>query len=286
MANKAFPTQTPTITPASDDILLVADFDNGNAASDSTIQEVVEVGMQSNSTDNLPEWVTNKYYPSSDQNKLSNIEPWAEVNQVNSVNWLQWDVSLNQDNIPDWVTFVRTNNNFTNQEKSELQTAYSHSQQITGNPHNVTKTEVWLWNVLDEEQLSKSPNDWWSFSNKLTPDANDEFLIEDNNDGNSKKRVTVTSLIAWVVANISPVLWWSIVENSWSLELDWDQLTPDDFTVYWKQFGVKGRYSQFTRVNYSWVGVLTIPWDHQLILHADLNLEDYDIQLDWALVLI
>ncbi len=71
----------------------------------------------------------------------------------------------------------------------------------TNNPHQVTKTQVGLNNVTNDEQLKRSAGDIGTFQQKTTPSDNDILLIEDSADGGNKKKVTVASVNAGASGN-------------------------------------------------------------------------------------
>ena len=51
-------------------------------------------------------------------------------------------VVLEADDIADTATRKMGNEIFNTSEKNKLDTAYTHSQAVTGNPHNVTAAQV------------------------------------------------------------------------------------------------------------------------------------------------
>lgn len=73
-------------------------------------------------------------------------------------------------------------------------TAYDHSQLISGNPHNVSKSDVGLGNVTDDAQLKRAAGDFSSFPLKTTPALTDIMLIEDAADNGNKKYVQISTL--------------------------------------------------------------------------------------------
>lgn len=62
MARKIFPNDTPSAVVAPDDRVLFADTSDSSNLKDSSVLEFVESWMSALTTDNLPEWTTNKYY--------------------------------------------------------------------------------------------------------------------------------------------------------------------------------------------------------------------------------
>ena len=71
----------------------------------------------------------------------------------------------------------------------------THVNNVTTNPHAVTKTNISLGSVTDDAQLKRSAND---FSNgiavKADPADNDRFLIEDSDDALNKKYILSSNL--------------------------------------------------------------------------------------------
>jgi len=53
------------------------------------------------------------------------------------------------DDIADGTAYVKTENNLTDDLKTNYDSAYTHSTTTTGNPHSVTKTDVGLGNVVN-----------------------------------------------------------------------------------------------------------------------------------------
>lgn len=64
----------------------------------------------------------------------------------------------------------------------------------TENPHNVNKAQVGLASVTNDAQLKRSAGDINSFALKNAPVDDDVVLIEDSEDGFTKKRVKKSSL--------------------------------------------------------------------------------------------
>ncbi len=77
--------------------------------------------------------------------------------------------------------------------KSNYDTAYSHTS-LTNNPHSVTASQVGLGNVTNDAQLKREAGDFNSFTVKSTLSSNDIILIEDSENGYTKKKATVGSL--------------------------------------------------------------------------------------------
>lgn len=68
----------------------------------------------------------------------------------------------------------------------------------TTNPHSVTATQVGLSAVTNDAQLKRDGNDFTSFASKASPVGADIILIEDSEDSNEKKKLSITSLASAV----------------------------------------------------------------------------------------
>jgi len=79
---------------------------------------------------------------------------------------------------------------------SVVQANLSHSTTVSGNPHNLGKQEVGLGNVDNEPQLSRSPNDFGTFSPKVGVGSSDVILVEDASDGGKKKKVQASEFLS------------------------------------------------------------------------------------------
>jgi hypothetical protein len=64
----------------------------------------------------------------------------------------------------------------------------------TNNPHAVTKDQVGLTNVTDDAQLKRAAGDFNTFTAKATPVNADLVLIEDSEDGFTKKKVALADI--------------------------------------------------------------------------------------------
>jgi hypothetical protein len=53
-------------------------------------------------------------------------------------------IQLTLDNIPNTATRKAGDKEYNTAEQNKLDSAYVHSQQLSGNPHNVTKAQVGL----------------------------------------------------------------------------------------------------------------------------------------------
>jgi len=144
MVQKIFPTdytiQPPINTVAS--YVAYSDSTDSDKTKVSSVESFVAAALPGLTTDILPAGATNLYMTSAEKTKLAGIVPGADVSPVQTVNGTIGNVVLTQDDVGDGITYVRTQNNFSNLASANLGIAYSHSQQITGNPHNVTKSEV------------------------------------------------------------------------------------------------------------------------------------------------
>lgn len=70
----------------------------------------------------------------------------------------------------------------------------THLAAVTGNPHSVTQTDVGLENVTNDAQLTRSANDFMSFSEKTSLAAADKLLLEDSENSGNKKYVQFSNL--------------------------------------------------------------------------------------------
>jgi len=257
----------PAVTPASNDILLLSDVSDSLVAKNSTIEEVTKAGMSASTSDDLPEGVTNRYMTPAEKTKLTGITPGADVSPVSSVNGQTWPVSLTQDNIPSGATYVQTENNYSTAEKNKVTNAYTHAQQTSGNPHNVTATEVWLGNVTNDAQLTRWSDDWVWFPNRFSLDSGDRVLVEDSTDGYAKKKVPRSSVISSMGAVALSRVTHSITMIGGALQLVNDEATPDQWLAYMTHqvSGAKWRHSPLPRVEHD---ELLIPEHHQYIVYG------------------
>jgi hypothetical protein len=97
------------------------------------------------------------------------------------------------DNIPNGTTKKTGNEVFDTSEKNKLDTAYTHAQQTSGNPHNVTKSQVGLSTVANERQLSRTSGNFSLLPEKSDVQKHfaDIIPLQDSNDANKIKKVTV-----------------------------------------------------------------------------------------------
>ena len=83
-----------------------------------------------------------------------------------------------------------TQESFTTALKSSYDTHVSN----TNNPHNTTAAQVGLGNVTNDAQLKRAGGDYNTFAEKITPDDADKFLVEDSEDGYSKKGLSWSNI--------------------------------------------------------------------------------------------
>jgi len=265
MASLQWMTWTPAQAPDSDDRLLVADTSDSFAATNSSIEEVVQAWLSASTSDQLPQGGTNLYLTSSERTKLAGIAVWADVSPVFSVQGDIGNVLLTQDDIPDGSNFVRTQNNFSDAKDDQLTDAFQHSVIISGNPHNVTQSDIWLDNVLNKEQLTKEPNDW-SFAQDQTLEDEDIFLIEDSTDGFSKKVIEFRRVIASLINKSADRVKNSIEQDGGSLQLVNDEDTPPEGYAYMNLKWNKWWHSPLVRYIYDSNEDIHIPFGHQMIV--------------------
>lgn len=185
----------PLATPVYNDIDLFADISDSNNAKSNTIGSKVKAGLADPTVtaDDLQDWATKKVLTAIERTKLAGIQAGAQVNTVTSVNWQMGIVVLDADDIADTATRKMGNEIFDTSEKNKLDTAYTHSQAVTGNPHNVTAAQVWLGNVANERQLSRTAGNFNALPLKtdIQRNMNDLVPIQDAFDNDIIKKVTV-----------------------------------------------------------------------------------------------
>jgi len=101
----------------------------------------------------LPAGAINLYMTPGEKVKLAGVQTGAQVNSVDSVNGQTGTVLLDQDDIPDGSTYVRTENNFTAVKVAELNAATNHLSDLN-NPHQTTPANIGIGNVTNDVQLS------------------------------------------------------------------------------------------------------------------------------------
>ena len=185
----------PLATPVYNDIDLFADISDSNNAKSNTIGSKVKAWLADPAVtaDDLQDWATKKVLTAAERTKLAGIQAGAQVNTVTSVNWQMGIVVLDADDIADTATRKMGNEIFDTSEKNKLDTAYTHSQAVTGNPHNVTAAQVWLGNVANERQLSRTAGNFNALPLKtdIQRNMNDLVPIQDAFDNDIIKKVTV-----------------------------------------------------------------------------------------------
>ena len=185
----------PLATPVYNDIDLFADISDSNNAKSNTIGSKVKAWLSDPTVtaDDLQDWATKKVLTAAERTKLAGIQAGAQVNTVTSVNWQMGVVVLGADDIADTAARKMGNEIFNTSEKNKLDTAYTHSQAVTGNPHNVTAAQVWLGNVANERQLSRTAGNFNALPLKtdIQRNMNDLVPIQDAFDSNIVKKVTV-----------------------------------------------------------------------------------------------
>ncbi len=202
-----FPTDVLTAVVANNDNLMFSDTSDANKLKKSTPWWVVSAGISAVSSDNIAQWSTNLYLTTGERVKIAWVEAWAQVNQTTTVNWQQGAVVLTQDEVWDGTAFVRTNNNFTNTNVSDLNNNTIHRTQ-TDNPHNVTKTQIGLSNVTNDVQLSQTAGNFNFLTEKsdIQLHLNDKYVLQDSDDANIIKSVTNQTDLIWKSAYIQ--IWW------------------------------------------------------------------------------
>ena len=185
----------PLATPVYNDIDLFADISDSNNAKSNTIGSKVKAWLSDPTVtaDDLQDWATKKVLTAAERTKLAGIQAGAQVNTVTSVNWQMGVVVLGADDIADTAARKMGNEIFNTSEKNKLDTAYTHYQAVTGNPHNVTAAQVWLGNVANERQLSRTAGNFNALPLKtdIQRNMNDLVPIQDAFDSDIVKKVTV-----------------------------------------------------------------------------------------------
>lgn len=204
----------PIITPEYTDYDITIDSNDSNLTKRTQIGAKVKKWLENPAitADDLRDWSTNKILTATERTKLAGIDTWAQVNLLERVNWQtgSWpskNLNLNLDDIPDWVLRKAWSVPFWAWESSQLSTAYVHSQQVTGNPHNVTPSQIGLGLVANERQLSREP---WNFNalperSDIQREFNDTTVIQDAFDSDIIKKVSVWTQFIWYASNIQ--LW-------------------------------------------------------------------------------
>jgi len=91
------------------------------------------------------------------------------------------------DDIADGTAYVKTENNLTDDLKTNYDSAYTHSTTTTGNPHSVTKTDVGLGNVVnvDTTNADNISDGTTNAIITLTQEANFETAYSKSHDQNT-----------------------------------------------------------------------------------------------------
>ena len=198
MTWRTFPTDYDVEIPQGVDLVRFSDDSDWNISKAGRITEITKAWLNSNDSDELPEGNNNLYLQPTERVKLQSIETWAQVNQVNSVQWEQWNITLTLDEIPNGVTRVAWDVAFDTNKNNNINLNNNHRVD-TNNPHNVTKAQVWLWNVIDEEQLSTTAGDFDKLPQK--PDVQlhlgDKYVIQDSSDANIIKSIDHQTQLIW-----------------------------------------------------------------------------------------
>jgi len=100
--------------------------------------------------------------------------------------------------VPDGATFVRTNNNFTSTNVSELNAASNHLTDFA-NPHNTTPANIGIGNVTNDKQLSTTAGNFTPLVEKsdIQQHLDDLFVIQDSDDGDIIKKITNKTDLIW-----------------------------------------------------------------------------------------
>lgn len=282
-----FPGATPSITTASNDLLLLADVSNSNNVWDDTVVNVVKAWLWASTTDDLPQWATNLYFTSAEKSKLSWISPNAEPNVVDSVNGQIGIITLTQDDIGDGVTYKQTENNYSDSEVTKVTNATAHISDVN-NPHNVTKTQVWLWNVTNDAQLLRAWNDYTQFTNKPSPNYNDIVLIEDSVSWYAKRKTTLLSILNGIGQHMKAFN--TRVDKSLEvvpdkIQLKNDEAIPDNGKFYWQRVSWKWRYRPFNKTVIQTLETIQIENDESLVVSGEYKVY-WNINIYWSLHII
>jgi len=274
MADKQLST-LPIEVPASDDQLLFVDISDWNNAKLNTIEEIVKEGLSVNNTDMLPEWTNNKFTTTAEKAKLVSISPWAEVNEVESVNGKQGIVMLNLDEIPNGATYVRSQNNFTNLQLTRVTNGEAHRNN-TANPHSTTKAHVGLDQIKNVTQISSDADEYSQFAHKTSPHEDDRLLIENSSDALNKWYVTIGDILNEFFKPVT-----TRFKNSLEMDVDdkvqlvGDQVNPQHRYAYQIRNWVRQRASMMSS-NF-------IPFGEELIIdNNDQYIVFWPLTIDWT----
>ena len=190
----------PILTnPLYTDYDITIDSQDSNKTKRTQIWKKVKAGLSDPAitADDINQGSSKKLMTVSEQTKLTNIEPNAQVNLLERVNgqtgsWPSKNLNLTLDNIPDGITRKAWSVAFWSWESSQLSTAYVHSQQ-TGNPHGTTASQVGLGQVANERQLSRTAGNFNALPvrSDIQREFNDLVPIQDDFDSDTIKTVSV-----------------------------------------------------------------------------------------------
>lgn len=283
MADIIFPSWVPSATPETWDTYLFSDLSDSGKLKKATANEIVSQWASWITSDDVAEWGTNLYMTTTEKSKLATVSLWAEPNTVDSVNWFGGNITLTQDNVWDGATYVRTENNYSDAEVVRVNSAYNHSLVNSGNPHSVTKTDIGLANVTNDAQLKRSGNDW-AFSNKSNLATTDRLLIEDSANSFGKAITTISSLLTRFSQSLWSYASKSIEVVSWLLQLENDQETPENLSVYGYEDGSKGWFPNMVRKEYNSEDI-NIDSNRQLIIYWQMSGQK-NVYTYWDLVIL
>lgn len=86
----------------------------------------------------------------------------------------------------------------SNKAQLDLVTDGDHDVITSGNPHNVSKSDVGLANVTNDAQLVKADNDFPNFSDRGMAHGDDLLIVEDSQATGAKKRLKTVNLGAGI----------------------------------------------------------------------------------------
>ena len=284
MADKQLST-LPIETPEQYDQLIFVDTSDSDNTKINTIEEIVKEGLSSNTTDSLSEWPTNKYTTTAEKNKLATIAPNAEVNEVESVNGKQWIVTLNLDEIPNGISYVKSQNNFTNLQLTRVTNGEAHRNN-TANPHWTTKAHVGLDQIKNVTQISSDPDEFSQFAHKTSPHINDRLLIENSSDVLKKRYITIGDI---VTEYFKPVV--TRFKNSLEVDIDdkvqlvGDEAIPQHRYAYQIRDWIRQRASMMPKNIVAFWEELVIDQNDQYLVFGPMTVDGV-VSWDWDLVVL
>lgn len=283
MTDIIFPSWVLTEAPDTWDTFMFSDISDWGKLKKSEATDIVASGILWITSDDVTEWSSNLFMTPTEKSKLSTVSLWAEPNAVDSVNGFGSNVTLTQDNIPNGSIYVQTENNYSNAEVGRVNDAYNHSLVNSGNPHSVTKSDVWLGNVTNDSQLKRSSNDR-AFTNKPNLADADRVLIEDSSNSFDKAITTVSSLIDKFSQSISFFTSKSIEAVAWFLQLKNDVETPENLSLYWYEDWSKWWFPNMVRKEYNNEDI-NIDSNRQLIIYWQMSGQN-NVYIYWDLVIL